>query len=171
MNAVARVALVGNPNTGKSTLFNRLTGSNARVGNYPGVTVELESGSLLLEHGQGKVDVVDVPGCYSLVARSREEQVAIECLLGLGGMPAPDLVVCCVDATNLSRNLYFVLQAQELGLNVLVALTMVDEAGPLAPQAAELSGLLDCPVVSVVARTGEGLDQLKQAIAKELGCK
>ncbi len=170
MNTAACVALIGNPNTGKSTLFNRLTGSNARVGNYPGITVELERGMLQLEGGR-LVEVVDVPGSYSLVARSREEQVAIECLLGLSGMRAPDLVVCCVDATNLSRNLYFVLQAQELGLNVLIALTMVDEAGPLAPKPAELSALLDCPVVSVVARTGEGLPELKRAIADALGKK
>ncbi|MFT3924834.1 MAG: ferrous iron transport protein B [Myxococcales bacterium] len=167
MSAATRVALVGNPNTGKSTLFNRLTGANARVGNYPGVTVELERGSLVLAPGR-TVEVVDVPGSYSLVARSREEQVAIECLLGLDGQTAPDLVVCCVDATNLSRNLYFVLQAQELGLNLVVALTMVDEAGPLAPEASELSDILECPVVSVVARTGQGLDGLKRVMAEAL---
>jgi len=164
----ARIALVGNPNTGKSTLFNRLTGSNARVGNYPGITVELERGTLDLGFQAGSVEVVDVPGSYSLVARSREEQVAIECLLGLGGMQAPDLVVCCVDATNLSRNLYFVLQAQELGLNLVVALTMVDEAGPAAPKPGDLSAILGCPVVNVVARTGDGIPELKRAMAEQL---
>jgi ferrous iron transport protein B len=165
------IALVGNPNTGKSTLFNRLTRSNARVGNYPGVTVELERGTLELGGSQAALEVIDVPGCYSLVARSREEQVAIECLLGLSGEPAPGLVLCCVDATNLSRNLYFVLQAQELGLNLVVVLTMMDEAGASAPQPEELARLLQCPVVGVVARTGEGLEELKQVIAAQLGHK
>lgn len=162
-----RVALAGNPNTGKSSLFNRLTGAQVRVGNYAGVTVELNTSQLALA-GAGEVTLVDVPGCYSLTARSREEQVAIECLLGLDGGPRPDLVVCCVDATNLSRNLYLVLQARELGLNVMVALTMVDEVGDgaIAPEA--LSALLGCPVAPVNARTGEGGDALKQAMAAAL---
>jgi len=124
-----RIALVGNPNTGKSSLFNRLTGQSARVGNYAGVTVELATGSVDLGPGVGAVTVVDVPGTYSLTARSREEQVAIDCLLGIDGAARPDLVVCCVDATNLSRNLYFVLQAQELGVKLVIARTMIDEAG------------------------------------------
>lgn len=163
-----RIALAGNPNTGKTTLFNCLTNSNARVGNYPGVTVELAVGQLDLGGSIGTVDVVDVPGSYSLVARSREEQVAIECLLGLGGAPQPELVLVCVDATNLSRNLYFVLQAQELGLNVMVALTMTDEAGPDQVPPAQLEALLECPVVAVVARTGQGIDQLKKRLAERL---
>jgi ferrous iron transport protein B len=151
--------MAGNPNTGKTSVFNRLTGSQGRVGNYAGVTVELLSGTLdLSQHGQGTVELLDVPGTYSLVARSKEEEVAISCLLGLHGMAAPELVVCCVDATNLSRNLYLVLQAQELGLNLVVALTMVDEAAPDALSAEQLEKLLDCPVVPVVGRTGQGLD-------------
>jgi ferrous iron transport protein B len=162
-----RVALAGNPNTGKTTLFNRLTGAQARVGNYPGVTVELATAELALAEGR-VADLVDVPGSYSLVSRSRDEQVAIEALLGLSGAPRPALVVCCVDATNLSRNLYFVLQAQELGLNLVVALTMIDEAGEAAPIAAELSSLLGCPVVGVVARTGQGVAELKRAIVAQL---
>ncbi|MDB4974621.1 MAG: ferrous iron transport protein, partial [Myxococcaceae bacterium] len=162
------IALAGNPNTGKTTLFNRLTGAQGRVGNYPGVTVELATAQLTLADGES-AELIDVPGSYSLVARSREEQVAIEALLGLSGVPRPALVVCCVDATNLSRNLYFVLQAQELGLNVVVALTMIDEAGEAAPSPAELSSLLGCPVVGVVARTGQGVDELKRALREQLG--
>jgi ferrous iron transport protein B len=162
------IALAGNPNTGKTTLFNRLTGSQGRVGNYPGVTVELETAPLLLPHPNGRVDVVDVPGAYSLSARSQEECVAIDALLGLRGSPRPQLVVLCVDATNLSRNLYFVLQAQELGLNVVVALTMIDEAHDASALPKTLQALLGCPVVGVVARTGQGVDALKDAITARL---
>jgi ferrous iron transport protein B len=164
----AQVALIGNPNTGKTSLFNRLTGAQGRVGNYAGVTVELASGSTELGPALGQVTVVDVPGTYSLTSRSREEQVAIECLLGLDGAPRPQLVVCCVDASNLARNLYFVLQVQELGLNLVVALTMVDEVGPDAPSPETLSALLECPVLPVIARTGQGVAQLKQAMATAL---
>ena len=87
---------------------------------------------------------------------------------GAAGAARPELVVCCVDATNLSRNLYFVLQAQELGLNLLVALTMSDEAGEAAISAEALAALLDCPVVTVIARTGQGVDKLKLAMASAL---
>ncbi len=161
-----RIAMAGNPNTGKTTLFNRLTGAEGRVGNYPGITVELLTGELDLGPELGRAEVIDVPGTYSLVARSREEQVAIDCLLGIDGMPHPDLTLFCVDATNLTRNLYLVLQAQELGLNVLVALTMVDEAGEHAPDPSLLEAALGCPVVPVVARTGVGLDALRAAIKR-----
>jgi ferrous iron transport protein B len=163
-----RIALAGNPNTGKSTLFNRLTGAQARVGNYPGVTVELAHADLDLGGDIGVVELIDVPGSYSLVARSNEEQVAIEALLGLEGAARPELVVLCVDATNLSRNLYLVLQAQELGLNIILALTMVDEAGKAAPDAKELSTLLGCPVIPVIARTGHGVDELMRGMGERL---
>ncbi|HET8937280.1 MAG TPA: ferrous iron transport protein B [Polyangiales bacterium] len=162
------IALAGNPNTGKTTLFNRLTGAQARVGNYPGVTVELAHAELDLGAGAGVVQVVDVPGSYSLVARSHEEQVAIDALLGLEGAPRPELVVMVVDATNLSRNLYLVLQAQELGLNIVVALTMIDEAGESAPDPGVLSSLLGCPVIPVIARTGHGVDELKRCLVERL---
>ena len=171
MNARAQplVAIAGNPNAGKTTLFNRLTGSRGRVGNYPGVTVERHSGSIFLD-AHGRVDVVDVPGAYSLAARSGEEQVAIEAVLGLSGNPRPDLMVLCVDATQLVRNLYLTLQVQELGQRVVVALTMVDEAGRAGegPDAEALADALGCVVVPINAQTGEGIPALKRAVSEAL---
>ncbi len=127
------VALAGNPNTGKSSLFNALTGLRAKVGNYPGVTVDRRLGKL--QTARGEVEVLDVPGSYSLVARSADEQIAVNALTGVDG-PRPDVVVCCVDATQLARSLYLVVQAQELGTRVVIALTMVDEAKAAAPESA-----------------------------------
>lgn len=157
------VALLGNPNTGKTTLFNRLTGSNARVGNYPGITVDRTIGRCRLD-GEQAVDLLDVPGCYSLTARSPEEQIAVQTLLD-----GPQLVVVVVDATNLSRNLYLVLQLIELAAPVVVALNMIDELTGPPPDADALSALLAVPVVPISARTREGLDGLKKVIKHSLG--
>ncbi len=162
------VALGGNPNAGKTTLFNALTGSRSRVGNYPGITVEKRVGEMRLPGG-GVVDVLDVPGTYSLVARSAEEQLALLAMVGLGGERRPDVVVLCVDASQLVRGLYIVLQVLELGLPVVVALTMIDEAGEAAPDPEALARKLGCPVVPVVAPKGIGLDRLQAAIAARLG--
>lgn len=159
------IAVVGNPNVGKTTLFNRLTGQNARVGNYPGITVERRSGLLSLE-GQPSVEVVDVPGAYSLAARSPEEQIAINSILGLSGFERPDLVVVVVDAGQLVRNLYLVLQLAELRVPLLVALNMIDEAGELAPDPAVVSEIFGAPCVATNARSGLGVDALKQEIAR-----
>jgi ferrous iron transport protein B len=158
-------ALGGSPNAGKTTLFNVLTGSRARVGNYPGVTVERRVGEATLED-LGPVDVLDIPGTYSLVARTGEEQIALDAMIGLGGQPRPDVVVICVDATQIVRGLYLALQAQELGLPLVVALTMMDEAQEAAPDPDELSRRLGCPVVPVVAPRGKGLRELREAIAR-----
>lgn len=146
------VALVGNPNVGKTTLFNALTGSNAKVSNYPGITVERRTGTYAL--GDRELEILDVPGTYSLVARSVEEQLAIDCIVGMGGQPRPDLVVLCVDATQLARSMYLLLQCQELGVRCLVALTMMDEAGASRPDPRKLADVLGCPVVPVDARHG-----------------
>lgn len=164
---VPQIALAGNPNTGKTSLFNRLTGSNARVGNYPGVTVELLTGTTELP-GLGSAHVVDIPGTYSLVARSAEEQIAIEKLVGLSETHGPDVVVVCVDATNLLRNLYLVLQLQELGRHLIVALTMMDEAEAVHLNPRALEQVLGCAVVEVNSRQGEGIDALKRAIVQEI---
>ena len=163
----ALVALAGNPNTGKTTLFNGLTGSRAKVGNYPGVTVERRVARFELA---GRVaDLVDIPGTYSLGARSAEEQIALAAMVGLRGNPRPDLIVFCVDATQPVRGLYLVLQALELGLRAVVALTMVDEAGRAAPSARALSTALGCPVIDVDGRRRVGFAELRAAINQRLG--
>src|SRR5580765_6870532 len=122
------VALAGNPNSGKTTLFNGLTGLRQKVANYPGVTVEKKTGRCKLEDGRW-VDVIDLPGTYSLISRSPDEQVAMEVLRGLRpDTPPPDAVIVVVDASNLQRNLYLVSQLVELGRPLVVALNMMDVA-------------------------------------------
>src|SRR5438067_10997719 len=125
--ATVVAALVGNPNTGKTTLFNALAGMRQRVGNYPGVTVETKKGHLTF---QGRTfDLVDLPGTYSLAPRSPDEMVAVDLILGQQkGEPRPDVVVSIVDASNLERNLYLTTQTLELGVPVVVALNMIDLA-------------------------------------------
>jgi ferrous iron transport protein B len=160
------VALAGNPNTGKTTLFNQLTGSRAKVGNYPGVTVERREAPLLLEP-HGVVSLVDVPGTYSLCARAREEQVAIRAVTGWPPDPTPDCVVVVVDATQLSRNLYLTVQLVEIDVPVVVALNMSDtlRASGEKIDVPELARGLGVPVVAISAQRGEGLDELRAAIA------
>ncbi len=164
------ILLIGNPNTGKSTLFNRLTGQNVRVGNYPGITVERRSGELTLRAGSASrlVEVVDVPGAYSLAARSPEEQIALSAVLGWAENPKPDLCVVVVDAGQLARNLYLVLQLLELDVNVVVALNMIDEVADNPPSARELSRFLGVPCVATDSRRGAGVDALKSAIQSTL---
>ena len=165
----ARIVVVGNPNAGKSTLFNALTGGGAQVGNYAGTTVDRLSGRATLE-GFGDVTVTDVPGAYSLAARSPEERIAIDCLLGLAGEPAPDAVLVVLDAPRLSRSLYLALQVLDLDLPVVIAVNLMDEARSLgvAPDAEALAAQLGVPVVPVVGRTGEGLPELRRALAAML---
>ncbi len=112
---IRTVALIGNPNTGKSTLFGALSGAQQRVGNYPGVTVEKKIGRM--SHDGHRWDLIDLPGTYSLAPRSLDEMVAVDVLLGRRkDVPPPDVVLCVVDANNLERNLYLVSQVLELGL-------------------------------------------------------
>jgi ferrous iron transport protein B len=159
-------ALLGNPNTGKSTLFTALAGIPTRIGNYPGVTVEEKLGRFT--HRGCSIDLIDLPGTYSLAAQSPDEQVAVDVLRGrMAGVAAPDCVVIVLDATNLERNLYLAGQALELGLPTLVALTLSDVAAAkgIEVDAAELSRRLGCPVVRVVAPRGEGIAELRDRIA------
>ncbi len=162
MNApFLHVALAGNPNAGKTTLFNRLTGSRQHVGNYPGVTVEKKEGSLL--HAGEDIRVVDLPGTYSLTAYSAEELVARDYLVN----ERPDVVVNIVDAVNLERNLYLTCQFLELGVPLVIALNMVDAAEKrgISIDAQGLSRLLGVPVLPIVARSGQGVPKLLDVVA------
>lgn len=160
------VALAGNPNCGKTTLFNQLTGLRQRVGNYPGVTVERRDGRARF----ADIKIIDLPGTYSLLAQGRDEAIAFEVLAGLQGDPAPDLTVIVVDATNLLRNLYLTLSILELGTPAIIALNMFDmvEAQGLSLSTDKLSELLGLPVFPVVAKTGRGVDALIEAIQAAL---
>ncbi len=160
-----RVAVVGNPNVGKTSLFNGLTGSRHSVGNYPGMTVEQREGALASKWRGGEMSFIDLPGTYSLSAVSEDEAVAFRCLRGQDA-PAPDVVLLVLDATNLARNLYFALQVLELQRPTVVALNMVDAArdAGLAVDGAALSKVLGVPVVETVARVGEGLAALVEAL-------
>src|SRR5579871_4207568 len=158
-------ALVGNPNTGKTTLFNALTGLRQHVGNYPGVTVEIKKGKM--HCGGQAVELIDLPGTYSLAPRSPDEMVAVDVILGRQqGESRPDVVVSIVDASNLERNLYLTTQALELGVPVVVALNMIDVAASQGIQidAERLSRQLGVPVVPIQANKKKGLDALREVI-------
>jgi ferrous iron transport protein B len=158
-------ALIGNPNAGKTTLFNALSGLRQRVGNYPGVTVEKKTGRTT--HAGKAIDLIDLPGTYSLAARSPDEMVAVDVLLGRQeGEPPPDVVVAVADASNLERHLYLTTQLLELGRPVVIALTMVDvaEQHGAAVDAELLATRLGVPVIPVHAARGHGLERLKQAV-------
>lgn len=164
--AAITVALIGNPNTGKSTLFNALAGVRQRVGNYPGVTVEKKTGQM--SHAGQAFTLIDLPGTYSLAPRSPDEMVAVDVLLGRrADSPPPDAILCIVDASNLERNLYLVSQALELGLPTVVALNMIDvaESRGVKIDRAELSRRLGAPIVLVQANRRHGLPELSQQLA------
>src|SRR5690349_15390585 len=177
------IALAGNPNSGKTTIFNALTGLRQKVANYPGVTVEKKTGRCWIKYPDAQVgqtinysqakgiwaSIVDLPGTYSLVSRSPDEHVAMEVLRGLrADTPAPDVVIVVVDASNLQRNLYLVSQLIELGRPLVVALNMMDVAGRrgLRVSASRLANELGVPVIPVVGHKRNGIDQLKDATLK-----
>lgn len=185
--ALKTVALIGNPNTGKSSLFNALCGSKARVGNYPGVTVEHKTGRLLPDAQASSdprgadpapandwpatasdgIDVVDLPGTYSLAARSADEAVSVDVLAGnMPGLPRPDAVVVIVDATNIERNLYLFSQVLELGLPTILVLNMWDRVEPsgLRVDVAALARQLGVPIVRTCAAKRTGIIELRQSI-------
>ena len=162
MNTV--IALAGNPNSGKTTLFNELTGARQHVGNYPGVTVEKKQGTCMSE--AGTFEIVDLPGTYSLTAYSLEEVVARDYLVN----EKPAMIVNIVDASNLERNLYLSVQFMEMGIPVCLALNMMDVAKKRGMEidVEKLSTLLGIPVVPMVARTGKGKKELLAQVAADI---
>jgi ferrous iron transport protein B len=164
------IALIGNPNAGKSTVFNRLTGLRQKTANYPGVTVEKRVGRLQLE--RDLIDLIDLPGTYSLSPGSDDERIAIDVLLGrIAGTPEPDVVLAVIDGTRLYQGLYLLEQLVELGRPLVVALTMTDTAAQknVRVNTAKLSELLgDVPICEVVATTGRGMSDLRAALGDAL---
>ena len=168
MNSAPMVALVGNPNAGKSALFNALTGARQKVGNYPGVTVERKVGRMALDDGR-PLELVDLPGTYSLDPQSPDEQVTRDVLFGRQeGERTPSALVVVVDATNLDNHLRFVLQLVALGLPTVVALNMIDMAARdgLEIDIARLSAELGVPVIPTVAVRKRGLEELREALGR-----
>ncbi|MEX2548705.1 MAG: FeoB small GTPase domain-containing protein [Nitriliruptoraceae bacterium] len=160
-SGVIRVALAGNPNVGKSSLFNQLTGSRQHVGNWPGKTVERRAGTRSV--GRDELIVIDLPGTYSLAASSPEELVAEEVLTG-GDV---DVVAVVLDSANLERNLYLAAQLAELGRPLVLVLNMTDSAlaEGFVIDDARLARVFGAPVVRTVGRTGRGLDDLVSALS------
>ncbi len=161
------VALAGNPNAGKTSLFNALTGLRQKVANYPGVTVERKEGVWALAPDAPPARLVDLPGLYSLDATSIDEQIARDVLTGkVSAVPVPDVIVAVVDATNLERNLYLVTQLLEIGRPVVVALTMMDiaERSNLRIDIEKLSAELGVPIVAVGAKQNRGLQSLAEKV-------
>ncbi len=172
MSETLRIAVAGNPNVGKTSLFNLLTGSRYKVANYPGITVETREGRLRRDpQGSSEITLLDLPGTYSLTAMAEDEAVAFRALTGADGQARPDAVLLVLDASNLARNLYLALQIFELGLPCVIALNMVDlaEVAGLPVDADALATGLGLPtgaVVPTVARNGEGTEALTQALVE-----
>jgi ferrous iron transport protein B len=161
------VILLGNPNVGKTSLFNCLTGERAHIGNYPGITVEERWGTMDLGSGVS-ARLVDLPGAYSLAARSPEEQIALLSVLGLDGQPKADLAVLVLDAGQLARNLYLLIELVELHVPLVVAVNMIDEVGDNPPSIGAIREIFGVHAVATNARRGSGIDELKRAIKKGL---
>jgi len=162
----ARIALVGNPNSGKTTMFNKLTGSSQRVGNWPGVTVERKEGSLKYKED---IVVVDLPGIYSLSPYSPEEMVSRDFLLN----DRPDAVINIVDASNLERNLYLTTQILEIGIPTVIALNMMDVVSKegVRIDVGRLSRSLGCTIIETTALRGDGVKELTEAVTAVIGTK
>ncbi|MGB9682368.1 MAG: ferrous iron transport protein B [bacterium] len=167
MNRKPTVALAGNPNSGKTSIFNELTGSHQYVGNWPGVTVEKKEGKFTWKGYE--INVVDLPGTYSLSAYSIDETIARNFIVE----EQPDAVIVVIDSSNLARNLYLALEVLELGANVILDLNMIDEAERkgLKIDIEKISSFFNVPVVETVAVTGKGIQHLKETIIEAIGIK
>jgi ferrous iron transport protein B len=165
-----KVALVGNPNAGKSTLFNALTGLRQKTGNFPGVTVEKKSGTFRIAASDGREEahvlLVDLPGTYSIYPKSKDETVVMDILANPKHPDFPDVVIIVADASNLQRNLLLFTEISDLGIPPVLALNMLDVAASmnLTVNAVQLAMQLNVPVVRINARTGEGIKELKEAV-------
>lgn len=160
--AVQQIALVGNPNAGKTTLFNALTGLNQKVGNFPGVTVDKKTGSY--KHADGSVSsIIDLPGIYSLSPKSADEQVSCEVLMDMHHENHPDIIVLVLDASNLKRNLFLATQVLDLKIPAIIALNMHDvaEQSGISINVDQLSEILSVPVFAINAKKGKGLENIK----------
>lgn len=169
MPDVLKVALIGNPNTGKSTLFNALSGLQSRVGNFPGVTVEKKIGRV--QWGQSSVELIDLPGTYSLAPRSLDEMVSVNVLLGKqSDVGSPDAVICIVDASNLERNFYLLSQVLDIGLPTVLVLNMWDvaEERGLQIDADALQTRLEIPVVKCAAHRKVGVSEIQAAVQRAI---
>ena len=167
-HTIRKIALLGNPNSGKSSLFNHLTGLKQKVGNFPGVTVEKKTGICRLNESQ-RIEVVDLPGAYSLYPRSMDEKVVFDVLADPNNKHYPDLIIVIADASNIKRNLLLFTQVKDLGIPVILALNMLDVATNLGQRVSPttMARLLKVPVISINARTGQGIELLKKAIIED----
>jgi ferrous iron transport protein B len=166
LKADIRVALVGNPNTGKSTLFNVLTGLNQKIGNFPGVTVDKKTGFCDLPDGR-RAEIIDLPGTYSLYPKSQDESIVFSILADRDNGLNPDLIVVVIDATNLKRNLLLYTQVADLKIPVIIALNMMDLANKdlISIDINKFAMKLGVPVIPIAARRVTGIDKLKEAIS------
>lgn len=164
-----KIVLVGNPNSGKSSLFNQLTGLNQKVGNFPGVTVDRKVGQCQLDE-HSRAEIIDLPGLYSIYPKSADEEIVIQTLLDPAHQDSPDVAVVVVDVSNLKRNLLLFTQVRDLGFPTVLALNMVDVAakGGLEVDLEVIKQAFGIQTVSINARTGEGIADLKYLLSNPL---
>ncbi|MEJ2004203.1 MAG: FeoB small GTPase domain-containing protein, partial [Cyclobacteriaceae bacterium] len=169
MEVTPKIALVGNPNSGKSSLFNILTGLNQKIGNFPGVTVDKKTGHCHLSDSR-RVEVIDLPGTYSIYPNSSDERIVFDILSNKSNEMHPDVVVVIVDASNFKRSLLLFTQIHDLGIPSVLVLNMMDlvEKTGHSINVELLSEELGVPIVPMKARTGEGIERLKDVLAKDI---
>jgi ferrous iron transport protein B len=161
-----QVALVGNPNSGKTSLFNQLTGLKQKIGNYPGITVDKKTGVCSLKDGK-KANIIDLPGTYSIYPRSDDERVVFETVYDLNPITKPDVVIAIVDAVNLKRNLLLFTQIHDMGIPIILVLNMMDVAdrSGIIINLDKIEKAINVPIVGINARSGQGIDKVKEILS------